>query len=431
MNFSKHIHPVDYKLSDRFIFWLVGAFPLCFSTIKGWSNAVSFLLFIVSAFYIIRDRKYLFLKRNRNFWFLVAILCLPFFTEIFAQFGRGHIVWRSVDGPSRFLIATCIFIFISRIDIAEKLPIQLSRGTYASLLLLLAYVLVFKGYYWGDRLATKVSDTNTVAIYAVVFLSVSLLSLETLKSRPLMRVSGYLVGFGVTTYVCYYSQTRGSWVTAIVLVMLILIRAFWSRKLVLTGATLVLIMTILIGYQTVDLINIRVNQVMYDVVQFAQGDPETSVGRRIALKLLDVELLKIAPLFGFEDGYLPSYEILKSRVPILTEDVYSMKISGGSHSEIFAQLTRKGILLGASAVFCLFIYPVYFFWRRRSSSESSVRQIAQVGLITTIVVIITSFAFEVLNLKMTATFWGVFLAVFLGSIHSLETAHENRTSRSL
>ena len=423
MNFFKHVHPVDYKLSDRYIFWLVGAFPLCFSTIKGWSNAVSFLLFIVSAFYIIRDRKRLFSQRNRNFWFLVAILSLPFFTELFAQFGRGNIIWTSLDGPSRFLIATSIFIFVSRCNVSEKLPLQLSRGIYASLILLLAYVLVIDDYNWGDRLATHASDPNTLAIYAAVFLSISLLAIETLKDRPLIYLFIYLIGFGVITYVCYYSQTRGAWVAEIVLLLLIFIRTFWSRKLALTGAIFVLLTITLVAYQNVEVINTRVNQATDDLYQFYQGNPNTSLGTRMALTLVDFELLKIAPLFGFEDAYLPNYEILKSRIPILSEQVYAIKIQAGSHSEAFAQLTRKGILLGTITLFCIFMYPLYFFWCRRSSTLDSVRQIAQIGLITTVILITPSLVFEVLNLKMTSTFWGVFLAVFFGSIHSLETAH--------
>ena len=417
------MHPNKQHSSQRYIYWLIGAFPLFFSTIKGWSNGVSFLIFIFSLFPIIRNKNYFLSQRNKNFWFLIAILSLPFFTEVFAQIGRGNIFWRSLDGPSRFLIATSVFIFVTRCNISEKFPTQLSRGIYASLLLLLAYVCVIDDYNWGHRLATQVSDPNTVAIYSVVFLSASLLAIETLKDRPLIYFSAYLIGFGVITYVCYYSQTRTAWIAQILLILLILIRTFWSRKLALTGAIFVLLTIVLVAYQNAGVINARVNQATYDLVQLYQGKPNTSIGTRITLNLVDVELLRLAPFFGFEDANLPSYEILKSRIPILTEEIYSQKIQAGSHSEAFAQLTRKGIFLGAITVFCVFAYPLYFFWRRRSSTLCSVRQIAQAGLITTIILITVSLAFEVLNLKMTSTFWGIFLAVFLGSIHSLESAN--------
>lgn len=417
------MHPNKQDLSQRYIYWLIGAFPLFFSTIKGWSNAVSFLIFIFSLFLIIKNKNYFLSQRNKNFWFLIAILSLPFLTEVFAQIGRGNIILRSLDGPSRFLIATSVFIFVTRCSIPEKLSTQLSRGIYVSLLLLLAHVCVIDDYYWGSRLATQVSDPNTLAIYAVVFLSASLLAIETLKDRPLIYFSAFLIGFGVITYVCYFTQTRTAWIAQIELLLLIFIRPFWSRKLALTGVIFVLLTTVLVAYQNVEVINTRVNQATDNLVQLHQGNPNTSIGTRITLSLVDLELLKLAPFFGFEDANLPSYEILKSRIPILTKKVYSTKIQAGSHSEAFAQLTRKGIVLGAITLFCVFIYPLYFFWRRRSSTLCSVRQIAQVGLITTIILITSSLAFEVLNLKMTATFWGIFLAVFLGSIHSLESAN--------
>ena len=417
------MHSNKQDSSQRYIYWLIGAFPLFFSTIKGWSNGVCFLIFIFSLFSIIRNKNYFLSQRNKNFWFLIAILALPFFTEVFAQIGRGNIIWRSLDGPSRFLIATSVFIFVTRCNICEKLPTQLSRGIYVSLLLLLAYVFLIDDYYWGHRLATQVLDPNTAAIYAVVFLSVSLLAIETLKDRPLIYFSAYLIGFGVTTYVCYYSQTRTAWVAQIILLLLILIRTFWSRKLALTGSIFVLLTIVLLAYQNVGGINARVNQAKDDLVQLYQGNPNTSLGTRITLNLVDLELLKLAPLFGFEDANPPSYQILKNQIPILTEEVYSTKSQAGSHSEAFAQLTRKGIFLGAITLFCVFAYPLYFFWRRRYSTLCSVRQIAQAGLMTTLILITVSLAFEVLNLKMTSTFWGIFLAVFLGSIHSLESAN--------
>ena len=77
------------------------------------------------------------------------------------------------------------------------------------------------------------------------------------------------------------------------------------------------------------------------------------------LLLIDFELIKDNLFFGVADGVMPTYEYLKSRIPSLNEEIYEIKTLAGSHSEMSAQLVRKGLFLGGFALWGLFLYPLY------------------------------------------------------------------------
>ena len=63
--------------------------------------------------------------------------------------------------------------------------------------------------------------------------------------------------------------------------------------------------------------------------------------------------------FGVADGVIPPYETIKSRIPSLNEEIYMIKVLAGSHSEVSAQLVRKGLFLGGFGLWSLFLYPMY------------------------------------------------------------------------
>jgi hypothetical protein len=423
-NFLNIRHKINLSFKEGSLYWLVLCFPALFFTTKGWTNGISFLLFFISVYYICRNLEHYLSGRSKVFWIHVFVLSLPFFAEVIAQIGRGSILPRALDGPSRFLIGTSLYIFLSRAEFATKLPLQIARGTIVGLLILFIYSFDHQ-YFWGMRLATKISDPNTLAVYTVIFWGLSLLALKTFKTHRVKLLSCHITLFSITAYICYLSQTRTAWIMLVALLLMILIQEFLHKKLILISAIIVMICVGFVTYEYSEIINTRFVSVALDISMWLEGDPYTSVGTRLSLKLMDLTLLQISPWFGFEDGQLPDYATISNSVSNINEEIYLIKKSAGSHSEIFAQLTRKGIILGPLTIMCLFLYPLHFFWSRRRSEIDNLKLIAQIGLMVTLLVFLANFAFETFNLKMTSTFWSIFLAIYFASIRACENKSQS------
>ena len=131
------------------------------------------------------------------------------------------------------------------------------------------------------------------------------------------------------------------------------------------------------------------------------------------LLLIDFELIKDNLFFGVADGVMPTYDYLQSRIPSLNEQIYEIKALAGSHSEVSAQLVRKGLFLGGFALWGLFLYPLYLVsCKFRSWSTADPGLAAGIyGLI--VPVFFSGLTIQVFNLKMTMSFYMLCLAIFL------------------
>jgi O-antigen ligase len=216
-----------------------------------------------------------------------------------------------------------------------------------------------------------------------------------------------------TSIVVVLSQSRTSWIALVVLVIASLCVLDFSKKQRILF-TLIVVLLVIVNYLVIDIIHFRVNNTITDAIGFFAGNVDTSTGIRIALTLLDIELIKQFPWFGIEDGVLPTYEELKSTVHPLTPEVYTTKLLAGSHSEVLGQFVRKGVIGGLLAVFGLFVFPIiYFFYKVRTSTESKFG--ATSGALVTIALLVSSLGIQIINLKMTSAFWATFLAIFFSS----------------
>jgi len=158
------------------------------------------------------------------------------------------------------------------------------------------------------------------------------------------------------------------------------------------------------------------------VVSLWSTAQHTSSGHRMIMGLIDIELIKINPFFGFGDrSDLPSFEDLQQLIPMLTRQIYDIKAVAGSHSELLAQLVRQGLIFGCLTLVSLFFYPLYLFlWRYRKLTFVNRSSLA--GAIGVIVpIFISSITIQVFNLKMTISFYGLCLAIFFAYLcHCLE-----------
>ena len=148
----------------------------------------------------------------------------------------------------------------------------------------------------------------------------------------------------------------------------------------------------------------------------AGGGQNSSTGQRMILLLIDFELIKDNLFFGVSDGDMPTFDYLKALIPSLSADIYEIKTLAGSHSEVSAQLVRKGLFLGIFALWGLFAYPLYLIIRGYMAQKFLGRALQKLlGLV--VPVLISGLTIQVFNLKMTMSFYVLFLAISVSYTH--------------
>ena len=100
-----------------------------------------------------------------------------------------------------------------------------------------------------------------------------------------------------------------------------------------------------------------------------------------------------------------------------------MKLLAGSHNEMLAQISRKGIW-GVVSIFGLFIIPIIFFIKHIRSSNEKNCVAAKIGLIFCTSILVSSLTIQVFNLKFTSSFYALMLAVLFASVLKESVTHE-------
>lgn len=432
-NFLQRLNGLSYGRMEL-ISSIVFLMPVFFLTIKSWVTTSLFLIFMICIWSILRNPKYYFANRNPQFWVLMICLTTPFFAELFAQLGRGEIVGSNIDGPSRMLLASGIFVYFCRHDSAGVIRC-LSYGSALGVIGVFISLVIFPDYYWGNRAATYFVDPITLPCYSTGLLGLFLFfDPKGVSSKGIIFIKGLLVL--LTLYIVVKSGSRSAYVAFICLIMFYALFCFrHSVKAQIFGLLSIGSMLVLVYFFS-DSVYQRVNESVAGVWAFFSNSDdgnfshlvqETSSGQRLVLALIDLQLIKSNLLFGVGDRTdLPPYEELRVLVPLLTKEIYWIKDLAGSHAEFLAQLVRQGVLFGTLTIVSLFFYPLYLFlWRhRRLTFANGSLSALLLGIV--IPILASSMTIQVFNLKMTISFYGVCIALFFAYLYRQIHAREDK-----
>ena len=422
-------HFCDFNIKPIFLVSIVVFFiPVGFLVIKSWVTTSLFLIFFICLYPIILNSRHYFGNRSQQFWILLMCLLTPFLSELFAQAGRGEIVGSSLDGPARMILVAGTFVYLSRCDLAKVIDC-LSVGSAVGIVGVFLSLIIFPEDYWGIRAATYFVDPIALPCYTVGLLGLVLFSREGLLPGH-FSLFVKLALTAISIHIAIESWSRSSWVALCCLLFAYVVYSCRSsvktQMIGLTG----LVLGLVVMYFQSDVLYARINESFSGLQAFFMQDDwvntfkdpswaiqHTSSGQRLLLGLIDVHLIKQSPIFGFGDrSPLPPFEELLLIVPMLTKEIYEIKILAGSHSEILAQLVRQGVIFGGLTLCSLFFYPLYLFiWKYKSLTFASKSPlIGMVGII--IPILASALTIQVFNLKMTISFYGLCLAIFFACL---------------
>lgn len=388
--------------------------PALFLSLKGWVNGISIIVGIFCVCAVFSNWKNYFINRDRLFWFLFLCITIPFFGELFAQIGRSSIILPSLDGPSRTLLAGIIFVYFSRKSLIDC-DAAIGWGAVTGIASVLVSVVFFKEAYWSYRMATYFVDPITLPCYLTALLGLVVFSNLSSHSRTL-DVLVKLACVVAVLYVSIGSSSRSSWVALVVLAELFILLNFKGQTRTKFIAHIFLVSLVLLLYVSFDVVNWRINTIFTDVRAFFDGDANTSTGHRLGLVLLDLHLIWSNLLFGVADSALPTLEVFREKYPMLPKELYEIKILSGSHNEILGQLVTRGVVFGSFSVISLFVVPIYFLIKELRKNTSLNLRLSKMGLGFIIPILFAGMTIQVFNLKMTITFYSLFLAFLYARI---------------
>jgi hypothetical protein len=404
----------------RLIAIIVFLMPVFFLTIKSWVTTSLFILAIYCAWQILRDPKKYFITRDRLFWTSFLCLTLPFFCEVIAQLGRQALDGPGLDGASRTLLSGIVFVYLStkNVEYRKALVSALTHGAAAGIVIVLLSLTFFPDQYWEHRAGTYFVDPITLPCYTVALFGIFLFGFESkvsIQTTLVLKAALFLM----TAYIAMESYSRSSWIALMALThiyVLYMFRRSISKQILATLATGTLF---LIFYFNSEIIQSRVDLAVGGLFSFIVdgGGQRTSTGQRFILALIDLELLSRFPFFGVPDSYIPSFHDLKTQIPSLNEEIYEIKILAGSHTELLAQLVRKGYIFGGLTLWALFIYPLYLVSMNLRHGNASSRELVG-GLIGLVVsILVSALTIQVFNLKMTISFYSVCLSIYMAFMY--------------
>jgi O-antigen ligase len=336
----------------------------------------------------------------------------PIFSIFMSQAYHYSFNAASYDWASRFLLCIPIFLALrtTNLNTITMLQFGFPIGTLVGLLMLLIHPYDWGGYRTTSHAFNLIHFSDTALILGFL----SLFSINWERKDHALVVALKLSGFIAGLYMSIQSSERGGWV-AIPFLLLLWVITFNRKNIWLkfSIAVPVLIASIFLSYFLSQNIHARIDLVFSDIYSYSHGNKDTSIGLRFQLYLAALHLFIEHPFFGVGPG-----EFAHS-MPALTASGMLTPLGGVAglsevHNEILDKCAETG-LFGLLAILSVYFVPVFIFWHTAKSAHSITRIASFMGLSLVMGFFIFGLTVEIFNLKMTAAFFSLTLAVLMAA----------------
>jgi O-antigen ligase len=397
-------------------------FPLLYLTLRGWTNYFVFILLIMAIIHLVTTPRANSSYRTDDCpiatWAISLTLASPILAIFFSQLFRGEFTSTAFDGPSRFLLAVPVFLYLKNRSfnftkiIEWIIPISL-------IICLGAYILnPAASEQWGGRAASYFVDTITFGVYCLILGFICLASIKINDEKEsalltLLKVLGLAIGF----YIAIQSQSRSAWTAAFGLLVALSFMKLHKKHplapwIMIASGIMAVTALLILSPALLD----RLSLVYQELVIYSQGGAlDTSTGLRISMMRIGIHLIMESPLAGFKDGVMPALNSIPSIQSFYTETLDYMTTEAGIHTEILAQGVRSGIF-GLISSTALFVVPGFLFWKRLNHQNSQIRAAALIGFILVLGLFIAALTIQVYNLKYTSSFYALMIAALSAQV---------------
>jgi O-antigen ligase len=285
---------------DTFMLLGLGLFPLLYMTLRSWTNAFVFVLFLLSLLYTLQNFQSIrsSIDDAASKWLLFT-LCSPILAIFISQAFRQEFSSTAFDGPSRILLTALVFLYLKdrQINFTKLIewviPISLLICLGAYLLNPAASAL------WGGRAASYFVDTITFGTYCLIlgFICLVSIGINPDKEHPLLtllKISGFAIG----CYIAIKSQSRSAWTATIGLIIYLSFVRFHKKHpaypwVFMALGTIAIAVIYKISPEVSQRVGVGINEV---VTYFKANNFDTSLGLRISMIRVASHLIIENPL---------------------------------------------------------------------------------------------------------------------------------------
>jgi O-antigen ligase len=398
--------------------WAAGVFLLSFPAatmlVRGGTNALLLAASFVGLCWALtgwRTRQGSDAHRaaRQSLFGVCLALAGPFFATCVSELYYGKPVLALLDSPSRFLAAIPVLLALRRLPRAALAfsDVSFALGALAALGVILLMPLDWGGGRLGSRFLDPIHFGDVAMLLGVMAgLSIHWWHDDRMPVRVLK-----LAGLAAGLLVSVLAGSRGAWFALPpVIVLLVLLPSRSGKPLKrLLWLTLAAVLVAGAAYVGSAGVRERFTQLGSDVVQYRQGNEDTSTGIRLQLYRAALYDFSRHPLFGAgPDGFADSMSALTVAGKVTPTAAQFGR--GEVHNQLLAYAANYG-LIGALAGLALYLAPAFLFWRQRAADDRATRQAARLGLVFIVCFFVFGLTVETFDLKMIASFYAGVIAI--------------------
>lgn len=408
-------------------------FPVFVLTIKGWISSLLLLTCLISLYVLWIKRKELkesaefSVYKPKDIHLLSATLAMPVIAIGLGQVFRHELILRDYDGPMRLALAIPILIAAVKINFPVKIMNYLIQFSIpATLFITLLVLFISPDKKWGvERLTTYFVDPLSFGSMCLAFALITLASIDLFgKDSWGLRVWKLLAIFA-GIYLSIRSGSRTGWLgLPVVLSLLFLFKVRRTSHFYLAKSLIFFVISagmLVMSYSFIPVIHERVDLAFHDLAAYhwIGANADTSVGMRISFIRMAWFYFINNPLGGWGDQGFKALIDAPEISAFASESARNFAYNFGFHNEVATNMVRSGIW-GLFASVAIFVAPMIFFIKYLRVGLEQQKAFALIGMCYVLPTFISSMTTEVLNLKFTASFYALLLAVIIGSILHLE-----------
>ena len=229
------------------------------------------------------------------------------------------------------------------------------------------------------------------------------------------------------------SGSRGSWVAALI-VMLVVLVIYWNRlrSYVKSLALLMVAIIPIIGYQ-IPIVQTRMNQAIAETVTYFQGirglaSTDTPVGGRFEIWKAGWQMFEEHPYFGVGFNQYKATAKRFVQAGQWEASINSIDKHPHAHNQLLDTLATRGVL-GFLALSFLFGYPVLIFYRRISAGPMDTSRLGFAGLLLVVAYFSCGLTDVSLHFEEQIAVYSFAIATLFGRIRQKELLMEKSDQR--
>lgn len=408
MNSLPSLEPVAGRPRVRWVYAALLAYPAVFF-LRGWMNAAMLLLLVLAPWLGGAPAPSTRCERRAIIAYVLAMTAMPL-TVLVGEWSQQQWAGRFFDAPSRFLLAVPILFALRKLR-----PEQFrwfGPGLAAGAMYSLASIAIHPYAYSPHRYGLPFLHPIPFGDLALTFGVLSAMSIDwPVRDATWMRWFkrlGLVCGLATSLL----SGSRGGWIALPFygLWWLWFRRADLSlrRIALIVGAACVGAVVLVLA---VPAIHQRVELIGSNLVEFHQGDPNTSIGIRLQLWHAAWLLIRDHLWFGVgPEGFRQAMSGMLAG-GVLTADAAHIAMA---ENAILAKTLADGIF-GTLAVLGVYLVPLAVFLRRQAQGAAWQRQAARMGLVLVTGYFIYGLSVEIFVLSMLSAFYALTCTLLLAA----------------